>query len=248
MSGFQMLNIDRVRGTLTVGLTDTAKSFDPMAVVLWLRTVQDSYQKNGCKMSFDAETKMFLINAGAGALETIATMSEPGRLLLEVITKACSMPAKVDFDENLELISLVLGHARSIRESRDKPKLRYSIRKTRSQNSTTLIVTLRSDVHGSFGLEAGLLVTSALVAALERERKKQIYVINPPIPDDTPRGSKRPVEKFSNYLDWHAKQIFVDHVLRLTTEELQGSLGSIKAVRNYFQGLSLSAQEGEASQ
>lgn len=240
MSVFRMLNIARIRGGLSVGLTDLAKTFDPVAVVLWLRTVQDSYRIDGSKMSFDEPTRMFLIDAGAGALETITAMSEPGRLLLEVVGKACGMPVKSDFDENLELIARTLVQAKAIQAHKGKLKLVYTVRKPRG-DSPTLIVTLRSDVHGSFGLEAGLLVTNALLAALRRERSLAVYLMNPPIPEGFDRSALRPAPRYESWLENEALRIFIDHVLKLSTDEIKANLELIKAVRDHYRAVELPA-------
>lgn len=238
MSGFRMLNIDRIKGELCVGLSEQVKTFDPVAVLLWLRTVQDFYRNDGCKMSFDEPTRLFLIDAGAGAMDSITAMSEPGRLLLEVVGKALSMPARDDFDENLELIAQVLARAKTLQAHKGKLKLVYTVRRPPG-DGLTLIVSLRSDVYGSFGLEAGLLVTNALLAALKRERQRGVYLLNPPVPEGFDRSALRPGPRYDNWLDGDALRIFIDHVLKLNTEEIKANLKLIKAVRDHYRQFEL---------
>lgn len=242
MSGFRMLNIVRTKGRLFVGLSEHAKTFDPVALVLWLRTVEDCYRNEGCKMSFDDQTRMFLIDAGAGALNTITAMSEAGRMLMEAVGKACSMPARGDFDQNLELIAQALARAKVVVDFKGKLKLYYTVRKPRG-DGLTLIVTLRSEVYGSFGLEAGLLVTNALLAALRRERNRAVYLVNPPLPEWLDRSAMRPTPRYENWLDSDTLRIFIDHVLKLSTEEIQKNLKAIKAVRDHYLSFSLPLAE-----
>jgi hypothetical protein len=233
MSGFRMLNIDRIKGELSVGLTELAKAFDPVAVVLWLRTVRASYQIEGYPMQFNAETEQYLSCAGPDVLMAMTTISLPGIQLIQSICSACASQERNDFDYNLELIVQVLVRAKSIAVFKDKLKFVYTVRKPHPE-ALTLIMTIRSDVYGTFGLEAGLLVTNALVAAIKRERKIAVYVLNPPVPEGFDRGALRPAPRYESFYDSDARRIFIEYVLKLSVDEIKASLNMIKAVVAHY--------------
>lgn len=238
MAGLQMLDIDRKQSALSVGITKLAKTFDPVAVVLWLRTVQDCHHNNGYKMSFDEPTRMFLIGASARAIGAMSAMSEPGRLLLEVVIKACSMPARGDFDENLELINKTLVQAKVIEAHKGKLKLVYTMRRPPGERRI-LILSLRSNVYGAFGLKAGLLVTNALLSALKRERNREVFLDNPPVPKVFDPIALRSAPRYESWIDSEALDIFNTHVLQLSVDEIQANLKLIKAVRDHYIHLEL---------
>jgi hypothetical protein len=238
MSGFRMLTVKRIKGTVQVGFTDLATTYDPVAQVLWLRTVHASYQIDGCPMQFDQATQEFLTNAGAGVLLAMATISLPGQQLIQWVCSACTSQERNDFDYNLELIAQVLARARAIDVCKEKLKFVYTVRKPRP-DAVTLIMTLRSDVYRTFGLQAGLLVTNALVAAIKRERQLVVYVLNPPVPDGFDRAALRPAAKFDSHYDADALRIFINHVLRMSSDEIKASLNLIKAVRDHYLHLEL---------
>jgi hypothetical protein len=237
MSGFRMLKITRIKNTLWVGLTDASKAFDPIAVVLWLRTVQASYQIDGCTLQFEQATEEFLASAGADVLMAMTTISFPGIQLIQWICSACSSQERNDFDYNLELIVQVLVRAKAIAVCKEKLKFVYTLRKP--PQAPTLIMTLRSDVYRTFGLQAGLLVTNALVAAIKRERQLSVYVLNPPVPQGFDRAALRPAPKFASHYDSDTLRIFCQYVLKMSTAEIKAGLNLIKAVRNHYLELEL---------
>lgn len=241
MSGFRMLKINRIKNTLWVGLTDASKAFDPVAVVLWLRTVQSSYEMERCSMQFEADTEAFLANHGTDVLMAMTTIALPGIQLLQWICAACTSQERNDFDYNLELVAQALVRAKAIAVCKDKLKFVYTLR--RPPQALTLIMTLRSgsDVYRSFGLEAGLLVTNALVAAIKRERQLAVYVLNPPLPEGFDRADSRPAAKFDSHYDADAIRIFCQYVLKMSTDEIKTGLNLIKAVRDHYLQLELPA-------
>lgn len=240
MSGFRMLTIKRVKNTLWVGLTGATKTFNSVAVALWLRTVQASYMIEECPMQFDADTEAFLAGAGADVMMEMNTISVPGIQLIQWICSACTSQERNDFDYNLELIAQVLVRAKAIEVCKDKLKFVYTVRKPH-QDALTLIMKLRSDVHRTFGLQAGLLVTNAIVAAIKRERQLAVYVLNPPVPEGFDRAALRPAPKFDSHYDADALRIFSQYVLKMSTDEIKSGLNLIKAVREHYLHLELPA-------
>ncbi|WP_274644640.1 hypothetical protein [Pseudomonas serbica] len=239
-----MLTVKRIKGTVQVGFTDLATTYDPVAQVLWLRTVHASYQIDGCPMQFEQETEEFLRNAGADVLLAMATISLPGQQLIQWVCSACTSQERNDFDYNLELIAQVLARARAIEVCNEKLKFVYTVRKP-NPDALTLIMALRSDVYRTFGLQAGLLVTNALVAAIKRERQLAVYVLNPPVPDGFDRAALRPAAKFDSHYDADALRIFCQYVLKMSTDEIKASLNLIKSVSEHYRHLELPASNSQ---
>mgnify|MGYP003466003900 FL=1 len=240
MSGFRTLTIKRIKNTLYLGLTEATKTFDPVAVALWLRTVQASYQMEECPMQFDMDTEAFLDGAGVDVMVEMSTISVPGIQLIQWICSACTSQERNDFDYNLELIAQVLVRAKALAVCRDKLKFVYTVRKPHP-DALTLVMTLRSDVYRTFGLKAGLVVTNALTKAIQRERKLAVYVPNPPVPEGFDRTALIPAAQYESFYDSDARRIFVEYVLKLSVDEIKASLNIIKAVVDHYQHLELPA-------
>jgi hypothetical protein len=190
-------------------------------------------------MQFEADTAEFLATSGADVLMAMASISPPGIQLIQWICSACASQERNDFDYNLELISQVLVRAKAVAVCTDKLKYVYTLRKP--PQALTLVMTLRSgsDVYRSFGLEAGLLVTNALVAAIKRERQLAVYVLNPPLPEGFDRAASRPGAKFDSHYDADAIRIFCQYVLKMSSDEIKANLNLIKAVSDHYLHLEL---------
>jgi hypothetical protein len=224
---------------MQLGLTPAAKKeFDCVPLSLWLLNTHEHYGHCDIRSVIESSAQEFLMEQEAHTRQALASLSKPGRLLMDAVLHACKMPVRGDLDKNLQLIDSAFRHAQLLGQYPvDKLSIKYSLKKHR-ENPNLRLMTVRGDVLGNFGLEAAGLCLSALTKALSREMGLKISIWNGHEVFGPDYGQSRVAPGYSDVNVFYARTMFVDYVCGiLTVDQVKEGYGVIKAVCDHFQTL-----------
>jgi hypothetical protein len=241
---YQYLDLKRVKNAMQLGLTALAKKeFDGVSLSLWLQNTHEHYRISNIRSVIESSAQDFLMAHEAPTSKAMASLSEPGRLLMDAVLHACKMPVRGELDKNLQLIDSTFRHAQQLSQYPiDRLNIKYSLKKHRDDLNLRLM-TVRGDVLGEFGLEAAGLCLSALTKALSREMGLKISIWNLHEVFGPDHGKSRVAPSYSDNDVFYARRMFVDYVCGcLTLNQVKDGYGVIKAVCNHFQTLEVPPQ------
>lgn len=237
---FKYLDLKRLRNdTMQLGLTPAAReNFDPAVLCLWLQTTQKHYRNCCFPAVLSTEAERFVVDNEKASQKLLKDLGPAGGLLMEAILHACEMPTTHGFDESLEMIAVMVNHSIKI-SALPIPKhaIKFSVRKHRDSPYDRLM-TVRTDVLAELGFEGACLALSVLRAAVARDLKVRISIVNYHDLMGENAGLSRLAPAFDDFSTYRAYRFLIDYLCKdIDLERARKSIGIIKLLHEYFEKL-----------
>lgn len=237
---FKYLDLKRLRGgTMQLGLKPaTLKTFKPEIICLWLVTTTKHYRNCGFPAVLSNDAARFLAENEHAAQKLLRSLGPAGGLLMEAILHACEMPTTHGFDESLDMIEAMVGHSTNI-AALPVPKhtILFTTRKHRDSQLDRLM-TVKGDVLGDLGFESACLALSVLKAAVSRELKVRISIVNFHELMGADSGLSRLSPDFDDFCNFRAYRFLIDYLCKnIELDRARKSIGIIKLLHDYFEKL-----------